>query len=935
MNINTLLDIAAFSPKFAKCPPAKLGHLPFLAWLIREMAPGIFVELGANEGNSYFACCQSVAEGRLPTNCYAVDTWQRSEESSQCEDEVFTALAEHNEGCYAAFSQLLRMTLDEALPRFSDGSIGLMCLGGFHVDEDVSRAFAKWLPKLATGAVVVFHDINVNDSNHGLRRLWEGLQPNYPSHLSFGHANGLGIFQLNNAPIDKAREWLQPGSEDKQRLIAYFEELGARQLEYYDLGVFKSQAKELNKEVANLNEALVERNLAVAESDEALAGRDALIIILKKLITKLDKEIKHIVYSKSWELTKPIRVIRRILETRQLDYGDGYNLPPLTEDPLEGLGMPSVLANQAPKTNEYVPLFKGKPLDNKPAKLLCFYHPFFSGEIKNYRHLESENQLRQTELAKLYGIEGFCFNFGWDNGECHFDPPTLNYLNDDSLDLSFCLSWKNDTWRQQSDSSYQGTSIVQPDNTDDDIAFIQQVSVYMRDSRYIRVDNKPLLLVCRPGLFPSPKKTAGRWRQWCNDQGIGEIYLAYLQVHEAVDPVAYGFDAAIEFPQTVPVQQNLEGQAQQLEGYHNQFLENSCNYQKPGYTLFRSVGTLWDNGEQPGKNNSMLTDFSPRDYQEWLFNAIGDTVCRFDDPKQRLVFINAWNECLGAADLEPDQRYGYSYLEATRMALARKAVIDDPQTFDTKKSVAVVIHSFYETILDEILGYLDNINTIPLKLYVTTPINLFGATRRKLKQHKHSAYVLPVSNRGRDILPFIKIMPEVVKGGHDLLIKVHTKKSIHREDGDLWRKDVFEKLLNEHSLKENIEYLANHPEIGILGPADHIVPMDLYMGSNTARVAKLAARMGIDSGTLQKLNFVAGSMFTARIKAIAPLLNIALSETDYEAETGQIDGTLAHAMERLFSVSAYATQLTTSCPDNIITKNYKYTNKSEDMKCQG
>jgi lipopolysaccharide biosynthesis protein len=190
--------------------------------------------------------------------------------------------------------------------------------------------------------------------------------------------------------------------------------------------------------------------------------------------------------------------------------------------------------------------------------------------------------------------------------------------------------------------------------------------------------------------------------------------------------------------------------------------------------------------------------------------------------------------------------------------------------------------------------------------------------------------VLPTSNRGRDILPFIKIMPEVLKAGHEFLIKIHTKKSIHREDGDTWRKDIFDKLLSDSALTANLAQLANYPDIGILGPADHIVPMHSYMGANEVNVTKLAARLGVGRDALENLSFVAGTMFTARTKAIIPLMNIALAETDFEAEVKQIDGTLAHAFERAFSISAHTVGLTVKSPNNTITENYRFVNTSVD-----
>src|ERR1700716_2860260 len=107
MNQNSLLDIAAFSPRSLQSPSAWLGHLPFAALGIQEISPKIFVELGTHSGNSYFSFCQSVVEAGLSTKCYAVDTWQGDEHTGQYNDEIFAKVNTHHQERYAEFSRLL------------------------------------------------------------------------------------------------------------------------------------------------------------------------------------------------------------------------------------------------------------------------------------------------------------------------------------------------------------------------------------------------------------------------------------------------------------------------------------------------------------------------------------------------------------------------------------------------------------------------------------------------------------------------------------------------------------------------------------------------------------------------------------------------------------------------------------------------------------
>lgn len=360
----------------------------------------------------------------------------------------------------------------------------------------------------------------------------------------------------------------------------------------------------------------------------------------------------------------------------------------------------------------YVPLLQAAPLANKPVKIICFYLPQFHaipendtwwgkgftewsnvkparpqfenhyqphvpGELGYYNLLDTKTQRRQIELAKLYGIEGFCFYFYWFGGKRLLEAPIENYLNDSTLDLPFCLCWANENWSRRWDGLDHEMLMEQQHSPDDDLDFIQHVGKYMRDSRYIRIDGKPLLLVYRPSLLPHPKETVSRWRTWCRESGIGEIYLAYTQSFETVDPANYDFDAAIEFPPNNSAPPDVTNHVLPMSRDFDctvydaaVFLSRSETYVRAPYKLYRSVFPAWDNTARRKNKSTVFLNSSPSIYQRWLENAIRDTV-RSPNPDERLVFVNAWNEWAEGAHLEPDERYGYAYLQATRDAVTR------------------------------------------------------------------------------------------------------------------------------------------------------------------------------------------------------------------------------------------------------------------------
>lgn len=320
------------------------------------------------------------------------------------------------------------------------------------------------------------------------------------------------------------------------------------------------------------------------------------------------------------------------------------------------------------------------------------YQPRLPGELGFYDLRVPEVQARQIELARLYGIAGFVFYFYWFDGRRLLERPLLQYLADPTLDLPFCLCWANESWSRRWDGRERDILIAQSHSPGDDLDFIAYVATYLRDPRYIRIGDRPLLLVYRPDLMPDPQQTAERWRSWCRDEGIGEIYLAYTQSFETRDPAAYGFDAAVEFPPNNTAPREITREVKDLNPHFKGIIydwriypQRSRSYRDPGYRLFRGVNPSWDNeARRPGRG-AIFYGASPAGYREWLENAIKDTLARFSEPEERLVFVNAWNEWAEGAHLEPDQRNGYAYLQATRDALAAVRV-------GWRRSILVVSH---------------------------------------------------------------------------------------------------------------------------------------------------------------------------------------------------------------------------------------------------
>jgi lipopolysaccharide biosynthesis protein len=522
---------------------------------------------------------------------------------------------------------------------------------------------------------------------------------------------------------------------------------------------------------------------------------------------------------------------------------------------------------------------------------------------------------KQFELARDYGIEGFCFYFYWFAGKTLLERPLQMLLEHPEWDTSFCLCWANENWTRRWDGLDSEILVGQKHSPEDDLQCIEHLRPYLEDPRYIRVDGKPLLVLYRPNIFPDAKATVSRWRNACRSWGLGEIFVAYVQSFENVDPACYGMDAAIEFPPNNSAPPRIDprtvGTAPSFQGQiydWTVFPERSKSYTEPGYMLFRGVNPGWDNTPRRKQQATIFVGDHPVRYQAWVQNAVRDTLCRMTSADRRLLFVNAWNEWGEGAHLEPDQRWGAAYLDATQMAQLKQALLEGLIP-PPSANVAIVVHVHYLDIFDEILEYLKRLPRGEFHVFVTASNEHVDAVSQQLAATGHPHEVIGCPNRGRDVLPFLRVLPRILAGNFGTVIKVHTKKSPQRVDGEAWRRVCFEKLLRVDSIASLRESFTKQPRVAIFGPKEYVVPLAYFWGGNRERVIALAMRLGIQPDELEASAFVAGTMFACRREILWLLHALRLEEDDFEQEAEQADGTAAHVVERLIGVAARALEM--------------------------
>ncbi len=344
------------------------------------------------------------------------------------------------------------------------------------------------------------------------------------------------------------------------------------------------------------------------------------------------------------------------------------------------------------------------------------YQPRIPTELGYYDLLSPETREAQAALARSHGIEGFCYWHYWFAGRRLLERPFNAVLDSGKPDFPFCLAWANHSWTAAwvgrpwellVDQTYPGRADYE--------AHFRAVRDGFADDRYITVDGKPLFLVFRPDKLANPLEFADCWRELALEAGFKGLYLLGI-LNAGADARALGLDGGVhkglgnlltflpsrfqqkaevrrralvllERPSLVHLHQAIARARRPswlgpLDNLHDGIssgllLPSVCSHRelvdaeyrglRVGRDEFPCVIPNWDNTPRVGRWGWVLHESSPELFAAHLRHALSFIADRPFD--KRLVFIKSWNEWAEGNHLEPDERYGRGYLEATRRAL--------------------------------------------------------------------------------------------------------------------------------------------------------------------------------------------------------------------------------------------------------------------------
>lgn len=288
-------------------------------------------------------------------------------------------------------------------------------------------------------------------------------------------------------------------------------------------------------------------------------------------------------------------------------------------------------------------------------------------DIGYYNLMDCRTRRLQSELAKAHGVYGFCYYHYWSDGQKLLHKPLEQMLEDGQPNLPFCLSWANERWEQKRSGQKERRLLREQryGGTQDISAHIAYLTRFFRHPNYIRVDGKPMLLIYILAALPRYQDYLKAMREEARRHGFPDLHIVQtLGCHDGSRDCHPGTDAAVEFfpnylyprgQRWTEVGSNWKCDIR--EGY-----ELITATSKVHATQYRGIYTGFDNSPRYGRYGSVVhTGGSPELFKATLRIQLTRSDAEF-------LFVNAWNEWGEGAVLEPDDCYGYAYVEAVRDA---------------------------------------------------------------------------------------------------------------------------------------------------------------------------------------------------------------------------------------------------------------------------
>lgn len=310
------------------------------------------------------------------------------------------------------------------------------------------------------------------------------------------------------------------------------------------------------------------------------------------------------------------------------------------------------------------------------------YQPRVPANLGYYDLRTPETRCAQAEMAAAYGVEGFCYWHYWfGNGKMLLERPFKEVLASGSPNYPFCLGWANESWKGFAHGLNQRQILIEQmyPGLEDHINHFYEVLPAFKDPRYINVNGRPLFFIYRPLDHPEMKEFINTWQNLAQKYGLKGVYfVAQKTVLDDDDEInSLGFDAI--FPVRISAFMSARANNPLYRWYdrikrrasrvpnitsYRDAMKHFLTAEMSQERIYPGLYPNWDHSPRTGKKGVIIHDSTPILFRQHASEVLN--LVKGKPFEQRIVFLKSWNEWAEGNYIEPDLKYGLSYLEALR-----------------------------------------------------------------------------------------------------------------------------------------------------------------------------------------------------------------------------------------------------------------------------
>lgn len=321
--------------------------------------------------------------------------------------------------------------------------------------------------------------------------------------------------------------------------------------------------------------------------------------------------------------------------------------------------------------------------------------PYFKSHIQpkrplddNYYDLSDANASTlkwQADLAQKYGIYGFCiYHYWFKNCKKLLEKPAEILLKHNEIDVKYFFCWANEPWKRTW-YSYHSELLLEQEygSVNEWTKHYEYLSRFFKDSRYIKIDGKPVIAIYRCSAIEELREMRALWNQMATSDGFPGIHLMSGDTSFAIETrsdlydSSYRFEPAYTLHYEIPkmirlpyyIRKKIVGKLnlfckkkriEDIQDINIVYKYAPVSIEKQNKKVYPGICPSWDNTPRKLWKGTYFMHSSPDNFKKQLikFAQILD--------KDDFIFINAWNEWSEGAYLEPDKHFQYEYLEAIK-----------------------------------------------------------------------------------------------------------------------------------------------------------------------------------------------------------------------------------------------------------------------------